>query len=191
MLPREKVGQRRPVEEVALALGKERLYPTRVAVLPDEVFQLLQALRAATTSPLVPQLHARSGHEQGWPDRRRPPADSDGDHDRRLDVEDVLRAPSTAPFSLKVDQPEVVELLAHLLPHANKARPTEIRGRRDEADDPALLRRVEHLPERPPPEVDVEVIEVLEVTAVAALDSGPQEILQYAGSSSVLDDFPL
>ena len=92
-----------------------------------------------------------------------------GDGHRGPDGKDIVALAWATTFAAKVQNPYIVAEAAHVLAHPAKCVTIDVARRADEADDarPACRLVLEDLPKRPAPEVDVEVVEVLDVDAVA------------------------
>jgi len=86
----------------------------------------------------------------------------------------------------EIEDPEVVEGLSHEAAHAGEAGAAQVRRGGDETDDAATRCALEHLPEGPAPEVDIEVVEVLRMDARHV----PQEISQDAVVAAVAPSDP-
>src|SRR5439155_6367645 len=74
-----------------------------------------------------------------------------------------LSTSGSATPAAEVEDPELVEQLPHVPAHTGKARTAQVRRRCDETDDPLAGLALEDLPQRPAPEVDIQVVEVLDV----------------------------
>ena len=105
-------------------------------------------------------------------------AHAHGDGHRGADGEDVLSLARAQRIAFQVDDPELVEGAPHHLAHPHESRPTQVGGGGDERDDARSLGAVEDLPERPAPEIDVVVVEILQVHARARLSGRIEKILQ-------------
>ena len=139
VLPREHIRDARPLKVPAGADRKIRSVPRRFTFLPFEVPERLDLIepcelrRAAASQPDFPDA---SRALRVW----RVGAHADRDRDRTLNVEDIRRLPRAAVVSLKVDDPQFVEHLAHHPAHAQETGTAQVRRRSDERHDAAVLR---------------------------------------------------
>ena len=85
-----------------------------------------------------------------------------------------------ALLAAEVEYPYLVAHPAHMRAHPQKGVAVEITRRGDEADDAGAGRGVvlEDLPQRPAPEIDIEVVEVLQPDAVARSGDGGQKVVE-------------
>ena len=92
-----------------------------------------------------------------------------------------------ASLAAQVEDPDVVALPAQVLAHAAEGVAVKIARGADEADDARPARRVvlEDLPQRPAPEIDVEIVEILNVDAVPSIGSGIEEIAKDCALAAV------
>ncbi len=104
----------------------------------------------------------------------------DGDRHRRLDGEDVVVAPGATALAAQVDDPDFIALLAHPAPHAQEGIAINERTGGDVADDARACGQImlEGFPQRPAPEVHVQVVQVLQVTAAAGILHRGDEVFQ-------------
>src|ERR1017187_140149 len=173
-LPRQEVGQERPVEISALARRAERSLPVSRTVLPldaseigDDVERrelgLARSLDAGvmTLRRLIVLRFAR--------------ADGNGDRDGRLNGEDIVVLARAAPLAAEVENPDFVAKPPHVLAHSTEGVAVDVARRADEADNARTMSglMLENLPERPAPEVDVEVVQVMDADTVAGGDGWP------------------
>ena len=160
LLPGEEVrqgGHRRPVlpaagrcQGVARPTG-QALPCAVVGIQPGHLVQGRELLRAR--APEAPVVHGRfpgglAGAHQGH------------DCHRGLDVEDVLLLACPAALAAQVHHPDLTGRPTGQIAQTHKGRAGQPRGRRDEGDDrlvPGVL--LERLPDGPPPEIHVQVVQ--------------------------------
>ena len=84
-----------------------------------------------------------------------------------------------ASLAAEVENPNLVALPTDMFAHPREGIAVEVARCADEADDAGAFGGVllKNLPQCPAPEIDVEVIEVLDVDAVPSVGSGVEEIL--------------
>ena len=101
----------------------------------------------------------------------------------RLDGEDVLFRVGAPVVAAEVDHPQLIGQLSGELPQAPEGVAGEPARPGDERDDPrALAVGLKGLPQRPAPEVDVEVVSVLKMNAVAVLLGDQPQITKQAAA---------
>ena len=102
-----------------------------------------------------------------------------GDGHWRLDGEDVVAALGAAPLAAEVQNPYLVADAAQVLPHAAEGVPVQVARSADEADDSgAAGLLLEDLPQRPAPEIDIQVVEVLDADAVPGALRRRQKVVE-------------
>ena len=106
--------------------------------------------------------------------------ESDGNGHGRLYSEYVFVLAWASSLAAEVENPYLIAEAAHVLAHSAKGIALKIARRADEAGDARPLCGVvlEDLPQCPAPEVDVEIVDILDVAAVTGIDRGVDEILQ-------------
>jgi hypothetical protein len=107
-------------------------------------------------------------------------ADGDSDGDGCLDRKYILALACTASLAAEIENPDFVALATHVLAHPAEGVSVEVARRADETDNARPTRRpvFENLPQRPTPEVDIEVVEILDVDAVAGGDGRVEKIAE-------------
>src|SRR5271157_5667502 len=182
MLPGHEVCEERPGEILALPGREKGGMPIVWAILP---FHRREIGNTAERRELGVARSLDSGvaHRGGPVLLRLARAHGDGDGHGRLDGKDIVALAWAATLSANVQNPNFVAEAAHLLAHPAEGFAIEVTGGADETDDarPARGLLLEDLPKRPAPEVDVKVVEVLDVAAVAGDDGGPEEFLEDGG----------
>src|SRR5688572_18620986 len=79
------------------------------------------------------------------------------------------------PFWRAVDNPDIGAIAPEIIAHLLKPRPIQECRRSDETNDAGAVSiqlsrcggmpRAKHLPRRPPPKIDIEILEMLQITA--------------------------
>ena len=179
MLPWHQVGQKRPREIIARARGPERRLPVVGAVPPGdgaEDVDRIERRQLLFPRPLDPGV-THPGRRV--PVRRAAPH-RHGDGHRRPDGKHIGALPCAALLASQIENPDLVAQPAHMLPHPHEGRPVQIARRRDEAHDAGAARRLvlEHLPQRPTPEIHIQVVEVLCAHPVPGQDRRCHEVAQ-------------
>ena len=179
MLPRHQVGQQRPREVLARARGAERGLPFVRAVLPIHFFEAVEGVEGGEFL-LARAVDACVVHVRRGAVVRLVRAHGNGNRDGGLNGEDVVAFVRAVAFAAQVENPEIVANAPNVFAHAPKSVAVEIARRGDEADDTRAVGRVvlEHLPQCPTPEIDVEIVEVLEADAVAGVLGRLEEVFQ-------------
>ena len=176
-LPWKQVGHQRPTEIGAAGERQQRRGPVRRAFLPRQIrealhlTQPLQLGRLRTLDAGIAHIGRRLRSRFGV-------ANPDGDGDWGLNGEHVIGLPRAQIVAFQVNHPQVIERPAQQLAHSGKARPGQIRRGGDETDDARPALTLEHLPQRPAPEVDVIVVEILGVQSQAERVQRRDEIPQ-------------
>ncbi len=96
-------------------------------------------------------------------------AEGNGDGHGSLDGEDIFALACATPLATKVENPDFIAQAAHVLANPAKSVAVKVARRANETDD-ARTRgglMLEDLPQRPAPEIYVQVVEVLNVNSVA------------------------
>ena len=178
MLPGHQVGQQRRLEIGARAGRAEGCLPLLRTVLPGHIreaadgLELLQFLRPTALDARVADLRWRVPID-------RPGSHGDCDGHRRLYGEHVFALRWPAPFAAEIEYPDLVAKPAHVFAHAEERIAVQIARGGNEADDAAaLLVLFQRFPQRPAPEIDVEVVQVFQLAAASGGHHGRREVAE-------------
>ena len=187
MLPGHQVCQERPAEIDAFADGPERRVPALGALPP---IHGLEVRDLAESGELLPARSVQTcvANRCGAAQLRAGGAECDRNGYGRPDREDVFGLVRTSSLAAEIQDPDLVADPPHMLAHAAEGVPVQIARRRDETDDARASRDFlfKDLPERPAPEIDVEVVQVLDVDGLACcagrINEGPQPSAVFASA---------
>jgi hypothetical protein len=109
------------------------------------------------------------------------------DGHRRSDRKHIVRSACGEVIALQVHDPQLVQDLGQSLPQAREGWPTQVGRGGDEAHHPGACSLFEDCPQRPAPEVDVLVVQVLGVDRRRARGKAVQKLARActAGGASV------
>ena len=179
MLPRHQIGQQRPSKVFALSRWTERRMPVVRAIPP---LHLRKSADGVEHRELLGARAVDTGvADFGWRvSIRLLRASRHGNGDRCLNGKNVLAPARPATLAAEIENPDFVADPAHVLAHPDKGVAVQVARRRDETDDAGtgLGILLEDLPQRPAPEIYVEVVEVLELEAVTGSGCWLDEIAQ-------------
>src|SRR4030042_4234136 len=159
LLPRHEVGQERPVKVIALACRAEGGLPVFRAVLPfpsrettdcverGELF-ITSAFDACVTDLcglVLLRLLRADGHCDGY---------------WSLDGKDIFAPARPSSLATDVENPDLFAQTTHVFAHSAEGVAIDIARRADETDNARPVSRfmLEYLPQRPSPEIDVEIV---------------------------------
>ena len=179
MLPGRQVCQQRPCEIVALSGGAERRLPVVGTVPPCDGAETVDGVQRRQFL-LARPLDAGVTHRRGRVLAGCAAARRHGDGDRGLDGEHIVVPVGAALLAAEVEYPYLVAHPAHVRAHPQKGVAVEITRRGDEADDARTGGGVvlEDLPQRPAPEIDIEIVKVLQPDAVARSAHRGQKVVE-------------
>ena len=179
MLPRHQVRQQRPAEVSTLTSRKERSLPVSRAVLPYNCRKTGDGIEGSKFFIVRPFDSGITNHG-GCILLCLLCAYSHGDSHGRLDGEDIIALVCAASLAAEVEYPDFVAVPAQMLAHTAEGDAIEIARCTDETDHarPVSRRMLKNLPQCPAPEIDIQVVEVLNVAAMPGGDNRGEKIVK-------------
>ena len=103
---------------------------------------------------------------------------SDSDGYRCLNVKHILRLARAQVSAFQIQQPKLIESLTHDFAHSREAWTSHVGRSGDEGDNTTIGMRFEELPQRPAPEIHIDIVEIHQMHSAAALPHRLQEIFE-------------